>query len=212
MQRSLEPELMDDLQQALAFHKANRDYGIKGFLDLYARYVGMPTGKIVDLGCGPGSYLFALEEQYPQLTITGYDGSEPMIQIGRGVVESKSSNVRLRHVEFTDIDTTADCVISTNTLHHVHDPKVFWDCVKRVSNRVFVMDLIRPSSPDIARSIVDTLAPKESIEFRFDFYNSLLAAFSKEELEEQIKSTKLKLVIEGDPQFLQVAIIHGTIL
>jgi hypothetical protein len=71
------------------------------------------------------------------------------------------------------------------------------------------MDLVRPASPTIARSIVDTLAAVESNEFKFDYYNSLLAAFSPEELAEQIKDTNLNLVIEGDPDFLQVAIIHG---
>lgn len=209
MQRYLEPELMDNLEQALAFHKANRDYGIKGFLDLYKKYVNIQDGKIVDLGCGTGAYLLALENQYPNLIITGFDGSEPMIQIARGLVEFHSSSVRVRHRQFKDIDATADCVISTNTLHHLHDPTVFWDCVKRVGRRVFVMDLVRPKSTTMARSIVDTLAADESDEFKFDYYNSLLAAFSPEELAEQIKDTKLNLVIEGDPNFLQVAIIHG---
>lgn len=209
MQRCVEPELMDNLEQALAFHKGRRDYGIRGFLELYEKHVGLSQGKIVDLGCGTGAYLIALEEKYPQLSITGFDGSEPMIQIGRGVVESKSSSVRLRHKQFKDVDLTADCVISTNTLHHLHDPTVFWDCVKRVSKRVFVMDLIRPSSTVIARSIVETLAKGESDEFKFDYYNSLLAAFSVDELKEQIKGTNLQLTVEGDPAFLQVAVIHG---
>ena len=71
------------------------------------------------------------------------------------------------------------------------------------------MDLVRPKSTTIARSIVDTLAADESDEFKFDYYNSLLAAFSPEELTEQIKDTSLNLVIEGNPEFLQVAIIHG---
>ena len=37
----------------------------------------------------------------------------------------------------------------------------------------------------------------------------MLAAFSVEELQEQIKGTNLQLVVEGDPNFLQVAVIHG---
>jgi hypothetical protein len=71
------------------------------------------------------------------------------------------------------------------------------------------MDLIRPNNPVLARSIVDTLALNESDEFKFDYYNSLLAAFSPEELTEQIKDTGLQLTIEGNPDFLQVAVIYG---
>lgn len=209
MQRCVEPELMDNLEQALAFRRANREYGIKGFLELYAKYLNMSKGKLIDLGCGTGEYLIALEHQYPNLIITGFDGSEPMIQIAGGIVEHHSSNVRVRHRQFKDIDHTADCVISTNTLHHLHDPTVFWDCVKRVARRVFVMDLIRPSSTLVARNIVDTLAKGESDEFKFDYYNSLLAAFSVEELQQQIEGTGLTLTVEGDPEYLQVAVIHG---
>lgn len=211
MQRCIESELMDDPEQALAFHKASREYGIRGFIELYKKYVNIHEGRVVDLGCGTGAYLFALEEVYPTLKITGYDGSEPMVQIGRGLAEAISSGVRLCHRKFKDVDDTADCVISTNTLHHMHDPTVFWNCVKRISNRVFVMDLIRPLDTTIARSIVDTLAKDDSEEFKTDYYNSLLAAFSAEELQDQIKETKLKLIIEGDPSFLQVAIIYGVL-
>jgi SAM-dependent methyltransferase len=211
MQRHLEPELMDSLEQALAFYTANRDYGIRGFLELYSKHINIQDGKIVDIGCGTGEYLLALENKYPNLVITGFDGSEPMIKIANGLIELHKSSVRIKHCQFKDINTSADCVISTNTLHHLHDPSIFWDCVKRVSHRVFVMDLVRPKSPAIARSIVDTLAADESDEFKFDYYNSLLAAFSPEELTEQIKDTNLNLVIEGNPDFLQVAIIHGVL-
>jgi trans-aconitate methyltransferase len=209
MQRVLEPELMDSLDQAVAFHQANRDYGIKGFLKLYEKYVNLREGKIVDLGCGTGEYLLALEHKYPNLIITGFDGSEPMIQIARGLVETHSSSVRVRHRQFKDIDATANCVISTNTLHHLHDPSVFWECVKRIAPKVFVMDLVRPDSTETARSIVNALALNESDKFKLDYYNSLLAAFSLEELQEQIIGTGLQLTVEGDSNFLQVAVIHG---
>ena len=50
MQRHLEPELMNNLEQALAFYNANREYGIKGFLELYSKYINIQDGKIVDIG------------------------------------------------------------------------------------------------------------------------------------------------------------------
>jgi 2-polyprenyl-3-methyl-5-hydroxy-6-metoxy-1,4-benzoquinol methylase len=209
MQRHLEPELMDNSEHALAFHRANKDYGIRGFLDLYNKYINLQEGKIIDLGTGSGEYLLALEHKYPKLIITGFDGSEPMVHIARGLVETHSSSIRVRHRAFKDIDATADCVISTNTLHHMHDPSVFWNCVKKVAPKVFVMDLVRPANITIARSIVDTLATNESDEFKIDYYNSLLAAFSPEELQEQINGTKLQLTVEGDSNSLQVAVIHG---
>jgi trans-aconitate methyltransferase len=200
---------MNSADQALAFHNANRDHGVRGFLEFYEKHVNIKYGKIVDLGCGTGEYLLALENKYPDLIITGFDGSEAMVQIAQGLVKLHSSSIRIRNQQFKNVNTTADCVISTNTLHHLHDPGVFWDCVKRSAPRAFIMDLVRPHSILLARNIVDTLATNESDEFKFDYYNSLLAAFSPEELAEQIKDTGLQLEIEGTSDFLQVAVIYG---
>jgi 2-polyprenyl-3-methyl-5-hydroxy-6-metoxy-1,4-benzoquinol methylase len=211
MQRHLEPQLMEDLDQAVAFSNGSRDYGIQAFLKYYAQY-GAKDGTVIDLGCGPGAYLFALENTYPNLAITGYDGGKHMIQLAiRRACETRSS-VKFDQRLFADITGQADCVISTNTLHHMHDPQEFWDCVKRLSNQVLVMDLVRPESTTIAQNIVDVLAAGDSRDFKIDYYNSLLAAFNEQELQEQIQGTGLSLTIEGDPNFLQVAIIHGRFL
>ncbi len=211
MQRHLEPEIANEKNQVLAFHHGSRDYGIKGFLDFYKKYVNLEKGKVVDLGCGTGSYLFALEMQYPELSITGYDASEYMIEIGQNIAENINSGVRLRCEYFKNIKDSADCVISTNTLHHIHDSKIFWNCVKNISNNVFIMDLVRPKNKDIAKKIIDQLAKEDSELFKNDYYNSLLAAFDYDELQQQILGTNFNLVIEGDPNFLQVAIIYGKV-
>ncbi len=211
MQRHLEPEIMNEKNQVLAFHHGSRDYGIKGFLDFYKKYVNLKKGKVVDLGCGTGSYLFALETQYPDLLITGYDASEYMIELGQTIVENISSGVRLRCEYFKNVKDSADCVISTNTLHHIHDSNIFWNCVKNISNNLFIMDLVRPKNKDIAKKIVGQLAEKDSELFKNDYYNSLLAAFNADELRQQILDTKLNLIIEGNTDFLQVAIIYGQI-
>jgi SAM-dependent methyltransferase len=211
MQRHLEPEIVNEKNQVLAFHHGSRDYGIKGFLDFYKKYVNLEKGKVVDLGCGTGSYLFALEMQYPELSITGYDASEYMIEIGQNIAENINSGVRLRCEYFKNIKDSADCVISTNTLHHIHDSKIFWNCVKNISNNVFIMDLVRPKNKDIAKKIIDQLAKEDSELFKNDYYNSLLAAFDYDELQQQILGTNFNLVIEGDPNFLQVAIIYGKV-
>jgi hypothetical protein len=73
------------------------------------------------------------------------------------------------------------------------------------------MDLVRPKNKDIAKKIVDQLAKKDSELFKNDYYNSLLAAFDADELRQQILDTKLNLIIEGNTDFLQVAIIYGQI-
>jgi trans-aconitate methyltransferase len=202
MQRCLEPELMIDADQVSAFVNGTREYGIKGFLDLYKKYNGITKGKIVDLGSGDGKYICALANEYSSLNITGYDGSPTMVRL--------SNNVKLCNIY--DVVDTADMVISTNTLHHIHDVTKFWKVVKSIAPSVFIMDLVRPIDETVAHDIVNTLAKNDSKMFKQDYSNSLNAAFSVEELEEQIKETNLKLVIEGAPKFLQIAVIYGNIL
>lgn len=199
MQRHLEPELMTDPAQVDAFVNGSKDYGVNGFLYLYKKYNGITTGKVIDLGSGSGQYINALSNTYPNLLITGYDASPAMVAL--------SNNVRLSNIY--DIVDTADLVMSTNTLHHIHEPTKFWNVVKTIAPRVFVMDLVRPSNTNIANDIVETFAKNDSELFKQDYYNSLCAAFNAEELQEQIAGTGLKLSIEGE--FLQVAVIYGSI-
>ena len=53
--------------------------------------------------------------------------------------------------------------------------------------RVFVGDLLRPSSPEKAIDIVEIYAKNEPDILKHDFYNSLLAAFEISEIKEQLK-------------------------
>ena len=56
---------------------------------------------------------------------------------------------------------------------------------------VFVQDLMRPESPDAAQALVDQYAPDEPEVLRRDFYNSLRAAFTPAELEDQLAAAGL---------------------
>jgi cyclopropane fatty-acyl-phospholipid synthase-like methyltransferase len=208
----MEPELMLDTNSVSAFYEGKKDYGIKGFLELYKEYVNISTGTIIDLGSGTGEYLIALEKQYPGLKITGYDGSEHMVRIAQSLLEKNESNINIHHKNFNDIEEIADCVISTNTLHHIHDYKSFWKIVKKISNTCFIFDFLRPENTYQAESIVNFYARNESELFKKDYYNSLLAAFSLEEVKEQIEKTSLKFkVIHGKHPHAQSFIVYGNI-
>jgi hypothetical protein len=51
------------------------------------------------------------------------------------------------------------------------------------------MDLFRPDSPERAREIVEAAAANEAHILKQDFYNSLLAAFTLDEVRAQLAST-----------------------
>ncbi len=76
---------------------------------------------------------------------------------------------------------------------------MFWSEVKRLGKpgaAVFVMDLTRPASPADARQIVERVSADEDPILKEDFYNSLCAAFTVDEVREQLRAAQLPLAVE----------------
>jgi len=206
MKRKIEPELMVDFNQVRAFQQSNKNYYLPILLDLYQKFGGISQGRVVDLGCGTGDFDILLSEQFSELTIKGYDGSDAMIDIAQ---TNSNSKINFKCRTFNLINDSADLVISTNTLHHIHNPQVFWSAIKSISSNVFVVDLVRPESEKQAKEIVEYFSSTEDEYYKEDFYNSLLASFTVKEIQDQIKNSNLKLDIVGDPTLAQLAIIYS---
>ena len=104
--------------------------------------------------------------------------------------------IKLAHgkIPGISIEKNFDAIISKDLLHHLPKPLLFWEEVKKLSTKgviIFVMDLIRPTSKKIARDIVERTSAGEPELLKEDFYNSLLASFTLDEINEQIKSVNL---------------------
>ena len=55
MDRILEPELMDDPEQARVYAQADFEKENQGFVDRFCEYFpDFSEGHVLDLGCGPG--------------------------------------------------------------------------------------------------------------------------------------------------------------
>jgi hypothetical protein len=85
-------------------------------------------------------------------------------------------------------------------LHHLSNPLTFWFALKQFvtpGSPILVMDLLRPASPDEAQTIVKQYAATESSILKRDFYNSLLAAFTEDEVAAQLAELNLsRLMID----------------
>ena len=201
MNRVLEPELMDDEAQSVAYAKADFSASNQMFVDGLARDFPDRLGTIVDLGCGPGDIDIRLARAAAGATITAVDGSRPMIALAERAVRAAGleRRIALLHGILPGLalaDHSADAVISKDLLHHLPDPSVLWNEVVRLARRggaVYVMDLVRPSTPDDAQRIVDAVAGHEDPILRQDFFNSLCAAFTVDELREQLRAAHLPL-------------------
>ncbi len=201
MQRILEPELMDEFEQARAYAEADFSEPNENFVALFAtEFPAMGAGDVLDLGCGPGDIAIRLARRHPKLQVHGLDGSRPMLDFGEARLRAEpalASRVRFVHGILPGAvlpRSRYDAVVSNSLLHHLHDPLVLWQAVRAVAApgaAVLVMDLYRPASTAAAQEIVETYAGTEPEVLKRDFFNSLCAAFEPAEVREQLAACGL---------------------
>ncbi|MDF3024899.1 MAG: methyltransferase type 12 [Alphaproteobacteria bacterium] len=205
MQRIPEPELMEDMAQAEAYDRADFSAAHSARVELFAaRYGREITGSVLDLGCGSGDILERFAKKYPQAQFVGVDGSFAMLELSRRRMMRAEISERMDFIEALipskDIPLEDyEVVMSHSLLHQLHHPEVLWQTIADVAPKgsfIFVGDLRRPESAADAQAIVDRLSPNEPAVLRTDFFNSLCAAFTKEEIEAQLKDAGLMLTVE----------------
>ena len=204
MDRILEPELMTDAAQALAYAQADFAQVNQGFVDRFrACFPKTVGGTMVDLGCGPADIPVRFARALPGFTITAVDGSEPMIALAQQAVKTAGLEARV-HPRCARLPMLAlplqsfDAVVSNSLLHHLPDPRLFWNELVRLGKpgaTVLVMDLFRPESPERAREIVEQYAGNEPPVLKEDFFNSLCAAFTLREIRFQVRSRGLGALV-----------------
>jgi cyclopropane fatty-acyl-phospholipid synthase-like methyltransferase len=207
MNRVLEPELMDDQEQALAYAKADFEEENQGFVNRFLEfYPEFKSGHVLDLGCGPADIPIRLARALPDCRMTGVDGSASMIALGAEAIRAAglANRITLRCERFqeTVLEVRADAVISNSLLHHVPNALQFWYAVKKLAQPgavALVMDLLRPESPEAAKALVEKYAADEPAILRRDFYNSLLASYTEDEVAAQLAEMNLSRLLIDVP-------------
>lgn len=219
MDRILEPELMDDPAQAEAYAGMDFSAENQGFVDRFREYFpDFSQGQVLDLGCGPGDIPVRFAKAYPGCRVIGIDASRPMIEVAERVIAQAglSNRVTVQCERFQDLagGNQADAVISNSVLHHLPNPLQFWHKLRsfvKPGSPVLVMDLLRPESPEAAQAIVDRYAAGAPEILRRDFYNSLLAAFTEDEVTAQLARmnlTRLLLDVPDDRHWVAGGIVY----
>lgn len=207
MKRILESELMDDVAQVRAYARADFADENQGFVDRFREYFPDWTGgHVLDLGCGPGDIPIRFLRAFPDARVTGVDASRPMLDLAAEAVAEAglADKVTLRCERFQalTLPEQADALLSNSLLHHVPNPLQFWFHLKQWAMPgacVLVMDLLRPESPEAAQSLVDQYAPGEDPLLKRDFFNSLLAAFTEDEVAAQLAQMNLSRLLIDVP-------------
>lgn len=207
MERVLEPEVMDDPEQALAYARADFADENQGFVRAFLEsYPDWTEGHVLDLGCGPADIPIRLARALPGCRVTAVDASPAMIRLAEQAVREAGlgGRITLRCERFQSLalPEPADAALSNSLLHHVPNPLQFWFWLRKLvkpGSSVLVMDLLRPESPEEAQAIVDCYAAGEPAVLRRDFFNSLLAAFTEDEVAAQLAEMNLSRLLIDVP-------------
>lgn len=196
MERIPEPELMEDEAQARAYAEADFSEPHSHFVErLQAAFPPEAiSGYVLDLGCGPGDITLRVARAWPSCHVHGVDGAAAMLRYGQQAIVEAGLEQRVRLVlgrlpEVSLPREKYDVLISNSLLHHLPEPAVLWDCLKRYGVRgapVFIMDLRRPATRNDAVALMEQYAAGEPEILQRDFLNSLLAAFEPEEVQAQL--------------------------
>ncbi len=201
-ERILEPELMEEEQQVLAYSQADFSQPHDMFVDLIQERFGSSLkGTFLDLGCGPCDITVRFAKRFPYSKIHAVDGSAPMLSAARKLIEKNDLADRILLIKARiplESDRLArrsyDGVFINSLLHHLPEQKPLWHTIERFvrpGGMIFVMDLLRPATKEAAREIVEKYSGDEPDILKRDFYNSLLAAFTTSEVAEYLHQTDL---------------------
>jgi SAM-dependent methyltransferase len=201
MDRTPEPELMDDEQQALAYANADFEDANSGFCaHLDARLPGPKENAVVaDLGCGPADIPVRLARQHPGWRFDVVDGAPAMLATARACIDRAGlgSRIALHLARLPETGLRAhayDLLLSNSLLHHLGDPGALFGALRdlgRTGASVLVMDLRRPGSQKEARALVDRYSPNEPPVLKRDFFRSLLAAYRPDEVRTHLAAAGL---------------------
>lgn len=205
MLRQPEPELMEDPMQVEAYALADFSTPHNRFIELLQQQLAPEafSGTALDLGCGPGDISGRFVKIYPKATLHTVDGSLPMLTFAeQHLPTAVLTRVQFIHGKLPEISLPQpayDVIFSNSLLHHLPEPQTLWQVIKRYSRagtQVAVMDLVRPASEKAALELVRRYSADEPAILKHDFYHSLLAAFTFQEIEEQLNQARLGFRIE----------------
>jgi SAM-dependent methyltransferase len=195
MERTPEPDLMTEQEQAAAYAAADWSASHGKIPGYYReRFPEFARGRVIDLGCGPADVTIRFAQAYPEVTMLGVDGSEAMLVPGRHRLREAGLESRIqlekRYLPDPVLETGGfDAVISNSLLHHVRDAIALWQFAARCARRgapVFLVDLLRPPDRETAVRLVNAHAADAPPVLQRDFLASLHAAYTLDELRQQL--------------------------
>jgi ubiquinone/menaquinone biosynthesis C-methylase UbiE len=193
---------MDSRAQTKAYAEADFSDSNSLFVQNFIqRFPDLPAnGALIDLGCGPADICIRLSQALEGWQITGLDAGENMLLCAKSAIAlaGRENHIQLRHSYLPDASLGSDnfdAIISNSLLHHLPEAGTLWETINMVGRpgaAITIMDLHRPDSESKAAELVEQYSGDEPEVLKEDFYNSLLAAYTAEEISAQLQQADLE--------------------
>ena len=231
MERTVEPELMEKVDQVNSYAKADFSQEENNLINQISYYLLKneinlsEEDLIVDLGCGPGNISEKLSIKWPRANVVGIDGSKEMIlkaesKRKNSLKRGKLNNLRyifadIKNLELSKITTHKNItlLVSNSLVHHITYLEDFFNCIKRLSTNKtvnFHKDLRRPNNEKSALKLKEKCSNKYDDILTNDYYASLKASYTLKELRNfllKYQLSSLEVFEEGD----QYLIMYGKV-
>ena len=191
---------MDSIEEAEAYAESDFSEVNRVFVErLFELVGGQEEAVALDLGTGPGDIPIRVSLARPGWHIVGLDASEAMLDFARKAARKAGVAGRIEWVRVDAKHTelaphSFDVILSNCILHHIDDTTGFWSELKRVGKpgaTALLRDLYRPASPEAARRIVETYGRVGPERMQEQYYDSLLASYTPEEVRDQLAQAGL---------------------
>ena len=196
LQRILEPEVMDTLEEACEYDSMDHSQVNEVFCNDFFAARNLTDGvQILDVGTGTAQIPIAMCKRNSGLKITAIDLAESMLTLGNKNIQTArlEDSITLVQVDSKKMpypDESFDQVVSNSIIHHIPNPVECFKEMIRVTKKdglLFIRDLLRPFSLVELQNIVNLHAGDATPKQKQLFTDSLHASLSLAEVREMVK-------------------------
>jgi cyclopropane fatty-acyl-phospholipid synthase-like methyltransferase len=184
-------------EQCIVYNDSFKTHGheLNYYTKLYQEVIGLTEGNILDIGSGSCNFVIALALEFPNLTFTCYENSESMIKLAKENIENSNLTNRITIVsdDFFNVTGKYDAVLISRVLHHIEDTKRFWEVMTSVSDKLLLTDLERFEDEQDLIKLENFMRPLANSVFVDDTVASFKAAYTEQEVKEQVKEYNLSV-------------------
>lgn len=202
MERVLEPEVMDSLEEAIEYDAMDFTEVNSAFAQEAIALGPSEQGVVLDAGTGTGRIPIIMCQMRHNWQVIAIDLAASMLQIAAHHVQEAGLQEQIR-LELVDVkhmpygDRQFDLVVSNSLVHHLPNPLSFFQELKRVlkpNGGIFIRDLFRPRDEATMNALVDSIGAEYNEHQKKLFRDSLHAALTIDEVRNLLAEVGLSRV------------------